>query len=147
MKKPIFGFVLTLLCAGCMTAQISSPDSLKGVKIKEADDRPGRALVVASEGYYLFQIVPLVSGSLQWNEKLNEPKADLSFFRHELSAQNFINLMTKIADRENCDLIDISVENKWTAPFGLWGITDWCTTVIGLHRMNYSATLVPREAK
>lgn len=147
MKKTIFGFVLALFFVGCMTARISSPDSLKGVKIKEADDRPGRALVVASEGYYLFQIIPLVSGSLQWNDKRNEPKSDFSFFRHELSAQNFIDLMTKIADRENCDLIDITVENKWTAPFGFFGVTDWFTTVIGLHRMNYSATLVPREAQ
>lgn len=145
MRKLMILSVLSIFAAGCSTIELSSTSSLEGVKIKSADDRGGRALVVAGEGYYLFQVVPIISSDLDWNEKKNEPDGGLSFFHHELSADNFIAMMEKFADRENADIVDICVENKWTAPFGLFGIGDWFSTIIGYHRMNYSATLVPRK--
>lgn len=134
-----------MLAAGCSTIELSSSQPLEGVKFKSADDRGGRALVIAGEAYYLFQVLPIISSDLEWNDKSNEPELGLTLFKHELSADNFVRLMEKFAERENCDVVDICVENKWTAPFGLFGLGDWFSTIIGYHRMNYSATLVPRK--
>lgn len=145
MRKLALLTAMAALVAGCSTVELSSPKSLEGVKFTSADDRGGRALVVAGEGYYLFQSWPLVSSDINWDDEKNDAKIGVSFFRHELSADNFIRMMEKFADRENCDVVDICVENKWTAPFGLFGIADWFSTIIGYHRMNYSATLVPRK--
>lgn len=145
MKKILFVLSLVIVVAGCTSVRISSPESMEGVRIKEGDNRQGRALVIANEGYYLFQTWVLVCGSLEWDPKLKEPAGGLEFFHHELDAQHFVDLMSKIAEREHCDIVDICIENKWTAPFGLFGLMDWFNTIVGYHRMNYSAVLVPRE--
>ena len=108
-----------LLMAGCSTVSISEKGSLKGVDVKGADGRADRTLCVSNEGGWLLNTIPLCAASMDWNERKNGLDGlDVSFFRDETSLPRLMDAFYRYAERENCDVVDIVVDNRTTYPVG-----------------------------
>ena len=136
---------LGLLVGGCATVEISSPGTLTGVDVKGAGGKADRAIMVANEGYYLFQAWPLVAGDMTWNANRGEIVGEPAFFSNELKGDKMVNAMVKYANSRNCDLTDIVVNNKSECKIGLFGLLDWFNTIVGCQAVTYSGVLRARN--
>lgn len=147
MKKLKFVLLATagLLLGGCSTVAISSKGSLNGVDVKGAAGKADQAIMVANEGYYLFQCWPLVSGSTEWDSRRREIRDDISFFSNEIVGDKMINAMFNYANSRDCDLTDIVINNRCTCNIGLFGLLDWFNTIVGYQAVTYSGVLRPRN--
>ena len=147
MKKLKLAMVAAagLLAAGCATVEISSPGSLKGVDVKGAGGKADRAIMVANEGYYLFQSLPLVAGDVSWVTGRNEIDGSAVFFSEELEGDKMLNAIGKYANSRDCDLVDVVIINKCECKIGLFGLMDWFNTVVGYQGGCYSGVLRSRK--
>ena len=147
MKKLKLAMVAAagLLAAGCATVEISSPGSLKGVDVKGAGGKADRAIMVANEGYYLFQSLPLVAGDVSWVAGRNEIDGSAVFFSEELEGDKMLNAIGKYANSRDCDLVDVVIINKCECKIGLFGLMDWFNTVVGYQGGCYSGVLRSRK--
>ena len=147
MKKLKLAMVAAagLLAAGCATVEISSPGSLKGVDVKGAGGKADRAIMVANEGYYLFQTLPLAAGDVSWVAGSNEIDGSTVFFSEELEGDKMLNAIGKYANSRDCDLVDVVIINKCECKIGLFGLLDWFNTVVGYQGGCYSGVLRSRK--
>lgn len=147
MKKLKLAMVAAagLLAAGCATVEISSPGSLKGVDVKGAGGKADRAIMVANEGYYLFQTFPLAAGDVSWVAGSNEIDGSTVFFSEELEGDKMLNAIGKYANSRDCDLVDVVIINKCECKIGLFGLLDWFNTVVGYQGGCYSGVLRSRK--
>ena len=134
-----------VLVGGCTTVEISSPGSLKGVDVKGAGGKADRAIMLGNEGYYLFQCIPLVAGDVTWNERKGGIVNEISFFSNELAGDRIANAMFRYAESQNCDLVDLVINNRSDCKIGLFGLMDWFNTVVGYQGVCYSGVLRPRK--
>lgn len=142
----IIGITAAALLSGCCTVLISSPGTLAGVDVKGADGKADRVIMVANEGYYLFQMIPIVSGDVYWDETENEVKGGIRLFSEQLVPTRMLNAICRYAERENCELVDVVINDKYIAPIGLFDIQSWFTTIIGYSAVTYSGVLKTKEA-
>lgn len=133
--------VAGLLAGGCATVEMSSPGSLKGVDVKGAGGKADRAIMVANEGYYLFQAWPLVAGDVTWIAGRNEIDGSPVFFSEELEGDKMLNAIGKYANSRDCDLVDLVIVNRCECKIGLFGLLDWFNTVVGYQGGYYSGVL------
>lgn len=119
MRGLVFALVGAALCAGCSTVAISKPGTLAGIDVKGAGGQADRTLCVSNEGYFLFNSLPVFSSSMAWNEKSKgiNPSA-VSFFKDETALSRVAEVFYRYADRENCDVVDVVVDNRTTYPLG-----------------------------
>ena len=136
---------VALLVGGCTTVEISSPDSLKGIDVKGAGGRADRAIMLGNEGYYLFHAWPLVSGDVTWDSRRGGIVDDIAFFSGELCGDRMANAMFRYAESQNCDLVDLVINNKCESKIGLFGLLDWFNTIVAYHGVTYSGVLRPRK--
>ena len=134
-----------VLVGGCTTVEISSPGSLKGVDVKGAGGKADRAIMLGNEGYYLFQCLPLVAGGVSWDAKVGGIVNEVSFFSDELAGDRMANAMFRYAESQNCDLVDLVINNRSECKIGLFGLMDWFNTVVGYQGVCYSGVLRPRQ--
>lgn len=144
MKIPIL--TLAALLSGCCTVLISSPGTLAGIEVKGADGKADRAIMVENEGYYLFQAIPIVSGDVAWDEEDGEVKGGIVFFSERLVPERMLNAICKYAEHENCDLVDVVINDKYTAPVSIFDVQGWFTTLVGYSSITYSGVLKTKEA-
>ena len=148
IMKALFSTVAiaaAVLVGGCTTVEISSPGTLKGVDVKGAGGRADRAIMLANEGYYLFQCIPLVAGDVTWDEKKGGIVNEISFFSDELAGDRMANAMFRYAESQNCDLVDLVINNRCDCKIGLFGFMDWFNTIVGYQGLCYSGVLSPRK--
>ena len=147
MNRPIHAAVVaaTVLVGGCTTVEISSPGSLKGVDVKGAGGNADRAIMLGNEGYYLFQSIPLVAGDVSWDAKKGGIVNGVSFFSDELAGDRMANAMFRYAESQDCDLVDLVINNRSECKIGLFGLMDWISTVVGCQGVCYSGVLRPRK--
>ena len=134
-----------VLVGGCTTVEISSPGSLKGVDVKGAGGKADRAIMLGNEGYYLFQSIPLVAGDVSWDAKKGGIVNGVSFFSDELAGDRMANAMFRYAESQNCDLVDLVINNRSDCKIGLFGLLDWFNTIVGSQGVCYSGVLRPRK--
>ena len=134
-----------VLVGGCTTVEISSPGSLNGVNVKGAGGKADRAIMLGNEGYYLFQCLPLVAGDVSWDAKAGGIVNEVSFFSDELAGDRMANAMFRYAESQNCDLVDLVINNRSDCKIGLFGLMDWFNTVVGYQGVCYSGVLRPRQ--
>ncbi len=131
----------SVLLGGCSTVIISSPGTLSGVDVKGADGKADRVIMVANEGYYLFQWLPLVAGDVTWNEKDNDLSGGTKLFSNQLKADRMIEAISRYAARENCDLVDVVINNKCVCDVNFFGLSDLFHTIVGYQAITYSGVL------
>lgn len=145
MMHRILGFAVATLLSGCCTVIISSPGTLAGVDVKGAGGKADRVIMIENEGYYLFRAIPIVAGDVCWNEETDEIRGGIRFCSEQLTPRRMLNAICRYAERENCELIDVVINDKYTAPVGLFDIQGWFTTVIGYSAVTYSGVLKTKE--
>ena len=133
------------LFAGCTTVEISSPGSLKGLDVKGAGGKADRAIVLGNEGYFLFNAWPLVSGDVSWDSRKGGIVNEFSLFQDDLCGDRLANAMFRYAESQNCDLVDVVINNKTVCNIGLFGLLDWFNTVVAYQGITYSGVLRPRK--
>ena len=124
------------LCAGCASVEISSPGSLHPLAVGGGSHPGDRAVVVSDVGYHLFRSIPLGSGDLRWDEKKNDVAGGPVFFSNQARIDNCFAALQRVAERENCDLVDVS----FTDPSNL----NLEFVICGYDEIQASAILRPR---
>ena len=137
--------VAAVLVGGCTTVEISSPGTLKGIDVKGAGGKADRAIMLGNEGYYLFQCIPIVSGDVTWDAKKGGIVNEISFFSNEIFGDRMANAMFRYAESQNCDLVDLVINNRCECKIGLFGVMDWFNTIVGYQGVCYSGVLRPRK--
>ena len=134
-----------VLVGGCTTVEISSPGSLKGVNVKGAGGKADRAIMLGNEGYYLFQCIPLVAGDVTWDSRKGGIVDEIVLFSDELAGDRMANAMFRYAESQDCDLVDLVINNRTECKIGLFGLLDWFQTIVACHGVCYSGVLRPRK--
>ena len=133
------------LMAGCATVKYSDPSLLEGVAVKGTGGRAvSRAVLVDTSGYYFLWTVPLVSGDLRWNDETQTIEGGCRFFRDQVGVSELQDVLLKIAEQNDCDLVDVFVQDSDSSYAGTSysGIVGAC---FGSSHMSMSAILVPRN--
>ena len=134
-----------VLVGGCTTVEISSPGTLKGIDVKGAGGKADRAIMLGNEGYYLVQCIPIVAGDVTWDSRKGGIVDEISFFSNELEGDRMANAMFRYAESQNCDLVDLVINNRSDCKIGLFGLLDWFNTIVGYQGVCYSGVLRPRK--
>ena len=134
-----------VLVGGCTTVEISSPGTLKGIDVKGAGGKADRAIMIGNEGYYLFHNIPLVAGDVTWDAGKGKIVDEIAFFSNELAGDRMANAMFHYAESQNCDLVDLVINNRSDCKIGLFGLMDWFNTIVGCQSVCYSGVLRPRK--
>lgn len=134
-----------VLVGGCTTVEISSPGSLKGMNVKGAGGKADRAIMLGNEGYYLFQCIPLVAGDVTWDSRKGGIVDEIVLFSDELAGDRMANAMFRYAESQDCDLVDLVINNRTECKIGLFGLLDWFQTIVACHGVCYSGVLRPRK--
>jgi len=132
MKELLSVFGLIML-AGCASVELSSNGSLPN---------GDRLLVIQNNGYELLRTIPLGSGDLSWNARKQCVNAEPALFQNNSDTQHLYAMAIKIAERENCDLVDVTFIDNYEAlnPNNIYGLVQANDTAI-------SAILRPRAKK
>ena len=134
-----------VLVGGCTTVEISSPGTLKGIDVKGAGGKADRAIMLGNEGYYLFQCIPLVAGDVTWDSRKGGIVDEIVLFSDELAGDRMSNAMFRYAESQDCDLVDLVINNRTECKIGLFGLLDWFQTIVACHGVCYSGVLRPRK--
>jgi len=98
LTKMTVAGALALVCAGCATVEMSTVGNMAG---------RDRLLVIQNDGYELLWILPLWSGNLEWNNARNDVDVSPVPFKNHADVNRLYSMARKIAERENCDLVDL----------------------------------------
>jgi len=131
--KRLIGFCGLIALVGCSTVELSSNGSMDDGK---------RLLVIQAKAFQVVRKVPLFSGGLTWDVEDKKVSRTPVFFDDEADTQHLYVMAKKIAERENCDLEDVTfIDNYWdvdpTLLHGLFTASD----------IAISAVLCPRHQK
>lgn len=148
LRHVLFAFSATaaLLTTGCASVEISSPNALDGVEIKGS--KPGdinRVIVLENDGYFLFSYIPLVAGNTKWSPAAQQIKDGPSFFCCETTTQPMLDTLYHYANRENCDVVDVIINNRTEYGFDLTSLMGLFKAAIGCEPINVSGVLRQRE--
>ena len=121
MKKVLVSLGAVMCLAGCSTVVMSEKGSLAGVDVKGGDGKADRTLCVGNEGSWLFNSIPFLAASMDWHKnKGGIDPYDVSLFNDETAVQRLTDAFYRYAERENCDVVDVVVDNRTTYPLGNW---------------------------
>ena len=111
MKFSLFQWglcTLLALTAGCFSME-SAPiqaGSVGALRIRAAGGEPAEHLVVANNGWYLFNAWPLACGNAHENSKFI-----WRFFSNDVNADILQSRLTHYAARKGCDVEELNVFN------------------------------------
>lgn len=124
--------ILPAVCAGCATVEMSSSGVMKNGE---------RQVVVRASNYSACWLIPLCSSDLRWNDRFQEVEAGFIPFTSNATVENLYAALKHIAERENCDLADVTVLDDASPDLA----TAWNILTAG--EAQVSATLRPRARK
>jgi len=104
MRKLVFALLLAVVSAGCATVEMSSVGSMKN---------GDRLLSIQNDGYELLWFIPLWSGLLEWDAEDNDVDCSPALFRNHADTQHLYEMAHRIAERENCELVDVTFIDKY----------------------------------
>ncbi|MDO5318439.1 MAG: hypothetical protein Q4G65_07440 [bacterium] len=111
MKITLFQWgllALLALTAGCFSME-SAPiqsGSAGALRIRAAGGEPSEHVVIANNGWYLFNAWPLACGNARENSKFI-----WRFFSNDVNADILQNRLTRYAARKSCDVEELNVFN------------------------------------
>lgn len=146
MSRVLAAAAMAVCAAGCATIRYSEPDALEGVTIKGALGKPGEHVFIETSGYYMFWIIPLLSGDVRWNDETKDIEGGFLPFRNFVSLAKVQNALTKLAESRDCDLAEVYFYDADTSYAGV-SYVGAIGSCFGSSRMCASAVLVPRAAE
>ena len=130
---PLVGIMAMLLVGltGCATVYRTTPGSLTSIDYT---------------GYHFLWTFPLFSGDLRWNEEKQSINGGTCLFSDQVGADELQNALLKIAERRNCDVIDIVFDDSDTSYAGV-SESGAIGLFFGSSHMGVSGVLVPKKAQ
>ena len=132
------------LAAGCAHVDISSPNSLAGLKVIGSPTQADRQVVVRNSGIHVLWSFPLVSGDMRWDDKTQDVKGGLAFFDDYCNAENCMAVLQSVAKRENCDLVGVYFTDMTKSGFDVTSLAGLFGWVGGLYEVQACGILRPR---
>ena len=129
---------------GCAHVDISSPKSLSGLDVLGSPTRADRQVVVRNSGIHAFWWFPLASGDMRWDDEKNDIRGGTDFFDNHCSVTDCMNALQKIAERENCDLVDVYFTDMTKSGFDVTSLSGLFAWVGGLYEVQACGILRPR---
>ena len=148
MQLPFVGIMAVIFAsaAGCATVYRTTPGSLTSIDYKGANDTPLEQVYITTTGYHFLWTVPLFSGDLRWNEEKQSINGGTCLFSDQVGADELQNALLKIAERRNCDVIDIVFDDSDTSYAGV-SEGGAIGLFFGSSHMGVSGVLVPKKAQ
>lgn len=143
MKILVLGVFAALMC-GCASVKISSPGSLSGVDVVGATTPADRMVVVSNNAYHLFSTFTLESGDLRWDEEKNDIKGGIALFQDYCGNDDCYEVIQRIAERENCDLVDVIFTESSIPTFNVSSYAGLAAFALGSYQVQACAILRPR---
>ena len=145
---PLVGIMAMLLVGltGCATVYRTTPGSLTSIDYKGANDTPLEQVYITTTGYHFLWTFPLFSGDLRWNEEKQSINGGTCLFSDQVGADELQNALLKIAERRNCDVIDIVFDDSDTSYAGV-SESGAIGLFFGSSHMGVSGVLVPKKAQ
>lgn len=116
---------------GCATVEMTSAGSMKN---------GDRLLVLQNDGYELLWCIPLWSGAMTWDEKSKSVEYTPVFFKNNADTQHLYVAAKRVADNENCDLVNVTFVDNYLA----LNLSN-CYGAIKVNEVTISAILRPRS--
>ena len=92
-----------ILLAGCYSMDVATTERFRNDRILGIDAQPVGHAVVSNYGWYLFDKYPLVCGNPDSNSSFA-----WSFFDNEVTPDAVLNDLTRIAVKNDCELVDLN---------------------------------------
>ena len=132
--------------AGCASVYTTSPGSFASMEYQGANSAPTEIVSITTTGYHFRWSIPLVSGDLRWNEATRSINGGTCLFSDQVGADELQNALLKIAERRNCDVIDIVFDDSDTSYAGV-SESGAIGLFFGSSHMGVSGVLVPKKAQ
>ncbi len=145
MKSLVFVAIAAVMC-GCASVTMSSPGSLSGTDVVGATTPADRMVVVSNNGYHLFCTFTLESGDLRWDENKKDIKGGIALFQDYCGNDDCYEVLQRIAERENCDLVDVIFTESSTSSFNVSSYAGLAAGILGSYQVQASAILRPRAS-
>ena len=134
---------MSMFAPGCATIESSSPNDLAGVTVKGVAGQAREHVVIDTTGYYLLNVLPLVTGDVRWDARTRSIRGGTSLFRNHVGEAKLQDALLNLAKSRNCDLADVSYYASGDT------FADLNNAFFGAFlykaNMGVSATLVPRK--
>ena len=134
------------LAAGCAHVDISSPNSLSGLKVIGSPTQPDRQVVVRNCGVHLLWWFSVASGDMRWDDETKDIKGGVSFFEDHCNTKDCMYTLQRIAERENCDLVGVYFTDMTKSGFDVTTLSGLFAWVGGLYEVQACGILRPRAA-
>ena len=113
MKFRLLILILTSILSGCATTEVSTEFN-QGTVVQNR--QPLGAINAENYGYYLFGILPIVSGA---PDEPNE--VSLTFFEDTVTIENNQKMLNLEVEKLGTDtLTDVRHHTSWTGSFSFW---------------------------
>jgi len=131
LNSLLAAFCLAGVVTGCSTVEMTSAGAMKN---------GDRLLVIQNDGYELLWTIPLWSGGMTWDAKTKTVDCSPALFRNLADTQHLYEMAQKVAERENCDLVNVTFVDNYLGlnPNNLYG-------AIKSSEVTASAILRPRK--
>lgn len=135
---------MVVLATGCAHVNLSSPNSLAGLDVMGSPTPADRQVVVRNSGFHFFWTWPLVSGDMRWDDEKNDIKGGSAFFADHCNNQACMNVLQRIAERENCDLAGVYYTDMTESAFDVSSVSGLFGWLVGLYEVQACGILRPR---
>lgn len=144
MKQLIVG-ALAVIMAGCASVEMSRRGSLKGVDVVGATTPADRVVLVNNSAVHLFWTWTIASGDLRWDAQKKDIKGGIAWFDDFCGNDDCYEVLQNIAERENCDLVDVIFTESSAPGFSVDSYEGLFGFIAGSYSVQGCAILRPRE--
>ena len=134
------------LAAGCAHVDISSPNSLSGLKVIGSPTQADRQVVVRNSGIHVLWWFPLGSGDMRWDNEKQDIKGGIDLFADHCNTAVCMDVLEGIARRENCDLVGVYFTDMTKSGFDITTMSGLFAWAGGLYEVQACGILRPRTA-
>lgn len=143
----VFAILAALFLQGCATVEITPLGAMDGMSVGGVDGKNLRHVYISNGGYYLLDGWPLAMGDIRWDEKKQDIRGGTTFFREQGQLHDIEEVLVKIAERENCDLIEVtSLDESSLNAIDVTSPVTWFTWIFTYVETTYCGVLVPRDS-
>lgn len=140
----LLALLAAALATGCAHITISSPNSLSGLDVLGSPTPADRQVVVRNSGIHALWWFSIMTGDLRWDDEKNDIKGGTAFFDNHCTSQDCMYTLQNIAERENCDLVDVYFTDMTKSGFDVTSLSGLFAWVGGLYEVQACGILRPR---
>ncbi len=146
MKAIVLTLALAMaMLTGCASVSLSSPGIMEGIDVKGAGGPVDRVAVINNCGLYLLWSLTVGTGDVRWNPKTQDINGGCAMFKDFSNMHNIYEALNRIAERENCELVDVVFLDGSDSSMSLFSYSGLAAGLIGVNDITVSAVLRPKK--